>query len=116
MFLRWFTVSAIALLAEFPQGQAQTAAEERKELDREQDRAAYEYRQIQRERERFDRQNVPGREQRDRTYPGLLRSYSRETKPSFVSFTSLAAPKRPAEPTGRPRERWTVSHPITTAP
>ena len=101
MFLRWFAVSAIALLAEFPQGQAQTAAEERKELDREQDRAAYEYRQIQRERERFYRQHVPGSEQRDRTYLNLKRRYSRETKPSFESVTNLAAPKWPAEPTGR---------------
>ncbi|MDE0167703.1 MAG: hypothetical protein OXL36_21590 [Bryobacterales bacterium] len=93
LFLRWFALSAIALSAGFPQGQAQTAAEKREDLDREQDRAAYEYRQTERARDQFYQRNVPGHERRDRTFGRLYRRYSRETKPSFESITNLAAPK-----------------------
>ena len=93
LFLRWFTVSAMALSAGFPQGQPRTTTEERQELDREQDRAAYEYRQTERARDQFYQRNVPGHERRDRTFGRLYRKYSRETKPSFESITNLAAPK-----------------------
>jgi len=72
-----------------------TPQTEQEQNRRRQEQASYEHRRRERQRDRVYSQHFPGygRNKDDLRAAGFGRRYSSETRPSFVSITTLAAPK-----------------------